>query len=62
MLVSESINEKTEKAAVPTFEKVKTEAEMKDASMKAMFQMALQQSDGPLAQDLQEGVADDEWD
>ncbi|KAJ8329535.1 hypothetical protein O5D80_002354 [Batrachochytrium dendrobatidis] len=40
-----------------------TEYERKEASIKAMFDIAMEKSkQGPLPQDLIEGVADDEWD
>lgn len=47
--------------AIPAFVKEQTEADRKEASMKAMFAMANEQSKGPLLQDLQEGVGEDEW-
>lgn len=37
------------------------ESESKKLSMKAMFEMAQEQSKGPLIQDMQQGVNDDEW-
>ena len=51
-----------EKKAVPTFKEVQSESERKAASMKAMFQNAVEQSNGPLVQDLKEGVEESEWD
>ena len=60
--MSEAPVERNSVKVVQTFEKVRTEEERKEASMKAMFEMALEQSSGPLAQDLKEGVAEDEWD
>jgi hypothetical protein len=50
-----------EMRVIPTFVKEQTEADRKEASMKAMFAMANEQAKGPLLQDLQEGVDEDEW-
>lgn len=44
-----------------TFEKVVSGEEKKEATMKAMFLMAVDQSKGALVQDQMEGVGDDEW-
>jgi hypothetical protein len=46
---------------VQTYDDVKSEEERKQASMKRMMELAIEQSTGPLAQDLQEGVSDSEW-
>jgi hypothetical protein len=46
---------------VITFEEVISEQERKEQSLKNMFEMATSVSDGPLKQDLMEGVAEDEW-
>jgi hypothetical protein len=44
------------------FKKVMSEEEKKDATMKAMFLIAQEQSKNvALVQDQMEGVADDEW-
>ena len=50
------------KKTLPSFVEVQSEAERKKASMKAMFEQALEQSSGPMEQDLQEGVDESEWD
>ena len=44
-----------------TFEEVISEEQRKEATLKSMFENANLESDGPLKQDLMEGVADDEW-
>jgi coronin-7 len=60
--VSQFQAEAPQRKVMPTFEQVISEEERKDASLKAMFQTAAKESEGPLKQDLMEGVADDEWD
>lgn len=46
---------------LPTFDEVISEERKKDEAMRAMFDKAKLNTDGPLKQDLMEGVADDEW-
>ncbi|KAJ3309705.1 Coronin-7 [Boothiomyces sp. JEL0838] len=53
--------ETVQRAHIPTFAEVRSEEDQKQASIKAMFEMANQESKGPLVQDMLEGVADDEW-
>ncbi|KAJ3272939.1 Coronin-7 [Terramyces sp. JEL0728] len=47
--------EATHKAPIPTFTEVRSEEDQKQASIKAMFEMAKQETKGPLVQDLLEG-------
>jgi coronin-7 len=49
------------KKPMPSFEQVISEQERKDASLKTMFATAINESDGPLKQDLMEGVDEEEW-
>ena len=42
---------------VQTYDDVKSEEEGKQASMKRMMELAIEQSTGPLAQDLKEGIS-----
>ena len=46
---------------VRTFEEVISEDQKKESTLKSMFDNANLESEGPLKQDLMEGVADDEW-
>ncbi|KAJ3370546.1 Coronin-7 [Kappamyces sp. JEL0680] len=61
-VVSDVPVEATPVRTVPTFVEVQSEEERKQASMKRMMELAMEQSSGPLVQDLQEGVSDSEWD
>nr|KAJ3422774.1 Coronin-7 [Polyrhizophydium stewartii] len=54
---------KPEPRMAATLAREQSEDERKEATMRAMFQLAIEESaKGPLPQDLVEGVADDEWD
>ncbi|KAI8930260.1 hypothetical protein BC831DRAFT_499742 [Entophlyctis helioformis] len=56
------VEKKVDKKAV-SMAKELSEAERKEATMRAMFDLALEESkQGPLPQDMIEGVEDDEWD
>jgi hypothetical protein len=46
---------------MPTFEEVISNEQKRDEAMRAMFGKAKLDTEGPLKQDLMEGVADDEW-
>jgi coronin-7 len=60
--VSQIQTETPQRKVMPTFQQVISEEERKDASLKAMFQTAVKESEGPLKQDQMEGVAEEEWD